>query len=78
MPLQEEPTVESLSREISELQRVVRDLQAKVEKLSGRSDISTTPQTPSPGSIGEKNFTIGQRAVNPHSNEDIMRITYEK
>jgi hypothetical protein len=78
MPVNEEPTVESLSKDISELQRVVKELQLKVASLSRTTDLPSVPQIPSPGSIGEKNLAIGQRVVNLHSNEDIQRITYER
>ena len=77
MPVQEEPTVESLSSAISELQRIVKDLQTKVDKLSPRTSLPVVPQMPSPGSIGEKNFSVRQVAVNPHE-ENIHRIAYER
>jgi hypothetical protein len=78
MPIQEEPTVESLSLAISELQRMVKDLQVKVEAISRRTPPAiVVPQIPSPGSIGEKNLAIGQIAVNPHA-ENIHRIAYER
>lgn len=77
MPVQEEPTVESLSSAISELQRIVKDLQTKVDKLSQRTALPVVPQMPSPGSIGEKNLSVRQVAVNPHE-ENIHRIAYER
>jgi hypothetical protein len=77
MPVQEEPTVESLALAISELQRMVKDLQTKVEKLSPRTSLPVVPQMPSPGSIGEKQFSIGKLAINPHE-ENIHRIAYER
>jgi hypothetical protein len=77
MPVQEEPTVESLSLAISELQRIVKDLQTKVDKLSQRTALPVVPQMPSPGSIGEKNLSVRQVAVNPHE-ENIHRIAYER
>lgn len=87
MPVQEEPTVESLSQDISELQKIVKDLQMKVEALSRRTALPLVPHIPSPGSIGEKTLSIGQRVVNPHSNdgvrvtsydEDVQRLAYER
>lgn len=77
MPVQEEPTVESLSQSISELQRMVKDLQVKVEALSRRTSPVVVPQVSSPGSIGEKNLAIGQIAVNHHA-ENLHRIAYER
>ena len=77
MPVQEEPTVESLASAISELQRIVKDLQTKVDKLSQRTALPVVPQMPSPGSIGEKNLSVRQVAVNPHE-ENIHRIAYER
>jgi hypothetical protein len=77
MPVQEEPTVESLSLAISELQRIAKDLQTKVDKLSQRTALPVVPQMPSPGSIGEKNLSVRQVAVNPHE-ENIHRIAYER
>ena len=77
MPVQEEPTVESLSLSISELQRVVKDLQAKVDKLSPQTSLPIVPLIPSPGSIGEKNLSIGKLAINPHE-ENLHRIAYER
>jgi hypothetical protein len=77
MPVQEEPTVESLALAISELQRMVKDLQTKVEKLSPQTSLPVVPQMPSPGSIGEKNLSIGKLAINPHE-ENIHRIAYER
>jgi hypothetical protein len=76
MPVNEEPTVESLSTRIDELERMIRLLTDKVDKFTRSiSSVPLTPQVPSPGSLGEKNFTIGERAVNPHVNEN-HRITY--
>lgn len=77
MPVQEEPTVESLSLSISELQRIVKDLQVKVETLSRRTSPIVVPQVSSPGSIGEKNLSVGQVAINPHE-ENLHRIAYER
>jgi hypothetical protein len=77
MPIQEEPTVESLALAISELQRMVKDLQTKVDKVSPRTSTPVVPQVPSPGSIGEKNLSIGKLTINPHA-ENINRTAYEK
>jgi len=79
MPINEEPTVEGLSLRVDELERMIKQLMEKVDKFTRSiSSVPLTPQIPSPGSIGEKNLAIGQRAVNLHSNEDIQRITYER
>ncbi len=76
MPVIEEPTVESLSTRIDELERMVRLLTDKVDKFTRSiSSVPLTPQVPNPGSLGEKNLAIGERAVNPHVNDN-HRITY--
>jgi hypothetical protein len=67
MPLEQEPSLEILSKRIDELEMIVRQLRTAVEKLSSSSkSLPVVPLIPTMGSIGEKNSTIGTMHQNEH------------
>ena len=59
MPLEEEPTVESLSRRIDELERVIREMKSKLDTVvKPREALPVIPQIKIPGSLADKSSTI--------------------
>lgn len=59
MPLEEEPTVESLSRRIDELERVIRDIKTKLDTVAKpREALPVIPQIKITGSLAEKSESI--------------------
>ena len=67
MPLEQEPSLEILSKRIDELEMIVRQLKTTVENLNNSSKkLPFIPMIPAPGSIGEKSSTIGALHQNEH------------
>lgn len=76
--LNDEPTVESLSQRIDELERIIKSLSDKVERLSRgeRDKLPVVPVIPSPGSIGEKNLML--REIAGIADENEQRLAWER
>lgn len=74
----DEPTVENLSQRIDELERIIKNLSEKLERLSRgeRDKLPVVPVIPSPGSIAEKNLML--REIAGFSNEDEQRLAWER
>lgn len=77
MSLEQEPTLEILNKRIDELEVIVRQLKATIDKMgSSTKQLPLVPHIPIPGSIGENTLTIGKRQVNLHENE--QRLAWER
>jgi hypothetical protein len=77
MSLEQEPTLEILNKRIDELEMIVRQLKATIDKMEkSTKQLPLVPHIPTPGSIGESALTIGKRQVNFHENE--QRLAWER
>jgi hypothetical protein len=73
--MNDEPTVESLSQRIDELEKIIRDMKSQLDRIvREKSQLPPVPQVVSPGSLGEKTLSIGQITKNPHDPNDTPRV----
>lgn len=77
MPLEQEPTVESLSKRIDELEQIVKQLKTTIERMeSSTKRLPVVPQISIPGSLGDNTLSIGKRQATLHENE--QRLAWER
>lgn len=77
MPLEQEPTVESLSARIDELEMIIRQLKMTIARIENSTkNLPVFPQITTPGSIGDRTLSIGKRQANFHENE--QRLAWER